>query len=244
MIHRSLWYRAGRRLEREVRGIPTRIYRTRYRLPCVGLSTLVSSNVTCDPPILDDICLPPYAIPHDHDDYGPLIRAAKTWRPRVIVELGTAHGNTTANLCRACPEAKVITVNARPEQQTGALVTYQLTRDEIGRVYRAHGYAERVVQVYENTLNLDLSQYVGGSVVDLALIDACHDVEFVINDFYKVLPFVSPGGTVLFHDTHPRSVGHLAGSYMACMMLRERGYDIRRITGTWWGIWRNVKGGW
>jgi Methyltransferase domain len=189
-------------------------------------------------PVLEECFLPPYLGPKDHDDFEPLMRIVRSLDPSVVVELGTAFGNTVANICNVCKGAKIYTVNALPEHQTGSLVTCELTVDEIGRVYRARGFGERVVQIYENTLSLDLAKYFDGPVVDLAIIDACHDTNYVINDFVKVRDFVRPGGVVLFHDTHPSMVGHLEGSYVACMKLRSRGFDIRHIRGTWWAAWQ------
>ncbi len=160
-----------------------------------------------------------------------------TVNPHTVVELGTAHGNTVANICRHAPKATVYTVNAPLDIQSGKTVTFQLTKDHIGRVYKSHGFSERVVQVFANTLDLDLQEYVGSRPVDLAIVDACHDTEYVLNDFGKVVPFMRVGGIVLLHDTHPSMWSHLLGSYRACMRLRRSGYDIRHMRGTWWAIW-------
>ena len=130
-------------------------------------------------------------------------------------------------------------MNSPVESQSGTVVTYELTEDEIGQVYRNHGFADRVVQIFENTLDLNLSEYFQDPVVSLAIIDACHDTDYVVNDFFKVKGFVSSQGVVLFHDTHPSMKGHLLGSYMACMKLRRLGYDIRYINDTWLSIWIN-----
>lgn len=210
------------------------------RLPELEID-LKAKSVEILPAILDDICLPPYHAPDDHDDFLPLMHIARLLRPRLVVELGTAHGNTVANICQQCPDATVYTVNALAQQQTGEIVTYSLTQGEVGRVYRANGFEDRVVQIFENTLYLDLSKYLKRRRVDLAIIDACHDRDYVINDFLKVRPFVRPEGVVLFHDTHPSMEGHLAGSYVACMKLRRRGYDIRYVRNTWWAIWINSR---
>ena len=214
-----------------------------HGLPTVPLPVLVPESVVLDPPILDDICMPPYFERDDHDDILPLLQIAKFLQPHIVVELGTAHGNSTANVCRQCPTAKVYTVNAPVEQTTGDIITFKLTHNEIGRVYRAHGLAGNVVQIFKNTLELDLSEYFTQPIIDLAIIDACHDTEYVINDFSKIQPFVSPQGVVLFHDTHPSLEQHLRGSYEACMQLRRKGYDVRHIQHTWWGIWINGKSG-
>lgn len=191
-------------------------------------------------PLLDDICMPPFGGPTDHDDYTPLMAIAKSLNCRKIIELGTAYGNTVANLARHCPRAKILTVNAPVEVQTGGAVTFELTREEIGRVYVKYGYCDRIVQIFANTLDLDLAASMEDEPADLAIIDACHDEQFVRNDFSKVMPFVSRGGFVVFHDTHPCMQNHLYGSYAACMGLRKDGFDICHLRDTWWGIWQNV----
>jgi predicted O-methyltransferase YrrM len=207
------------------------------RLPEVELDAIVPNEVPVMPPILDDICLPPYFGPTDHDDLLPLLQIVRSRRPHTVLELGTAHGNTVANICRQCPEATVYTVNALAEQQTGEYITYALTPEQIGRVYHAHGFTHQVVQIFQNTLHLDVARELEGRAVDLAIIDACHDPDYVINDFCKVQPFVSPGGLILLHDTHPSMHKHLQRSYLACMRLRRQGYDIRHLRNTWWAVW-------
>jgi len=209
-----------------------------YRLPAMELDRVAPTkeNVV-EEPIMDDICMPPFYGGHPHDDFGALLRISKNVCPNLICEIGTAHGNLAANLLRACPQATLVTVNAPAELQTGTITTYELTVDEIGRVYRKYGYQNRVVQLFVNSLDLDLSPHTTSSSVDLAIIDGCHDEEFVLNDFEKVRPYVRPGGAVLLHDTHPSQRGHLASSYRACLVLRKRGFDIRWIRDTWWGYW-------
>jgi predicted O-methyltransferase YrrM len=213
------------------------------RLPLVELESIVQHEVLIEPPIMKDICLPPYHMFDDHDDYTPLMKIVKALQPSVVLELGTAHGNATANICRQSPRTKIYTVNAPVEEQTGELTTYDLTVEEIGRVYREHGFAERVVQIFANTLHLDLSRYFTEPVVELAIIDACHDTEYVVNDFHKVKPYVKPGGIVLFHDTaQSLTPSHLDGSYRACLKLRSEGHDIRQLKNTWWAVWVNEPG--
>ena len=229
--------RARLRFRRLWREINAALWKARYRLPSCELSSFVPVQTSILAPIMDQICLPPFAGPKDHDDYTPLMRLVVYHRPNVVVELGTAHGNTVANICRQLPETTVYTVNAPLQEQSGEIVTYKLTKDEIGRVYRDAGVGSRVIQIFKNTLQLDLSEHLRGRVVDFAIIDACHDTDYVLNDFHKVEPFVRPSGLVVFHDTHPSMADHLAGSYMACMQLRRQGYDIKHIRNTWWAIW-------
>ncbi|ROL61757.1 class I SAM-dependent methyltransferase [Bacteroidetes/Chlorobi group bacterium ChocPot_Mid] len=209
-----------------------------YKLPTYNFD-FNENEMPVKPPILDDICLPPFMGPKDHDDYTSLMKIIMHYKPNNVLELGTAHGNTVANICNHLSDTKVYTVNAPIEKQTGNLVTYNLEQNDIGRVYRNHGFENRVIQIYENTLYMDLSKYIDGKIIDLVIIDACHDTDYVINDFKKVIPFVKKGGIVLFHDTHPSMDNHLIGSYTACMILRKKGYDIKHIENTWWGFWIN-----
>src|SRR5438132_7572223 len=107
--------------------------------------------------------LPDYYPTYDcYDDLSTLMRIVNTMQPRIVVEFGTAYGNTVANICRQCPETKVYTVNAQAEEQTGEIVTYELSKAEIGRVYRNHCFSGRVVQIFKNTLELDLSEHLSG----------------------------------------------------------------------------------
>jgi predicted O-methyltransferase YrrM len=210
---------------------------TFYGLPSVPLRLIVPAMTQVLPPIVDDICLPPYFGADDHDDYTPLMTLVRALRPAVVLELGTAFGNTVANICHQVPDAMVYTVNAPLEEQSGSTTTFQLSHAEIGRVYRKRGFEKRVIQIFANTLNLDLATYFQSPVVDLAVIDACHDCEYVLSDFSKVIYFVKKNGFILLHDTHPSMKDHLIGSYSACMILRRRGFDIRHLENTWWAIW-------
>jgi hypothetical protein len=189
--------------------------------------------------ILDHVNMPPRP---DcgllHDDLGTLIRILRAVRPRCILELGTGRGNATANLC-LFSEAQVFTVNALEEQISGKTVTFILPRNEIGQVYRDHGYENRVTQIYCDTLDFRPLDYLEAGSVDLAVIDACHDTDYVLSDFHTILPTLSADALVLLHDTHPSRNEHLRYSYDACARLRFQGFDVHHIRDTWWGIWRN-----
>jgi predicted O-methyltransferase YrrM len=215
-----------------------------YGPPEIDGEAIYGKTYSVEPVVFDDICLFPYKRDSDrdtatHDDYGTLMRALDAVKPKTFIELGTAHGNTTANLCKRFPELRVITVDAPKNMLTGNATTFALTETEIGRVYRKHVRTNQVTQLFQNTLHLQLDAELSIGSADVAIVDACHDTEYVINDFYKVKPFVRGNGIVLFHDTHPSMDGHLRGSFVACSQLRRSGFDIRHIRNTWWGIWFN-----
>ncbi len=215
-----------------------RFHARHKRLPEIDLKDLVGdTDIKCNP-ILEKSSMPPYSEGGPpHDDFTPLMRLIAAWAPQLVLELGTAYGNLTANLCHHFPQIKVLTVDVPATEQTGHLTTFQLRKNEIGMVYRQWGYEARVEQILANTLNLRLGDIINTESIDIVIIDACHDTRYVLNDFYKVLPFVRHGGLVLFHDTHPSMKGHLKGSYLACLILHARGFDIAHIRGTWWAAW-------
>jgi predicted O-methyltransferase YrrM len=214
------------------------VWRWAYGLPSIEVDQIADCSDGPLPRIDTMRNLPPTSLA-PHDDFTPLAQIVRGLRPANVLELGTAHGNTTANIC-ALGDAHVYTLDALPEQISGSHTTFKdapLTRERIGCVYRDHGFAHRVTQIFENTLTFNPRKYFPQPRIDLAIIDACHDLEFVVNDFHKVLPTLRPGAVVLLHDTHPSMHKHLVGSYRACMHLRLRGYDIRHIRGSWWGVW-------
>jgi len=224
--------------KRWTRGIPGRFEAWRYGLPEIEPDFLFRNRPRPHfKPITDDCYMPPYR-GSSHNDLEFLLTLGHQLDPAIVLELGTAYGNTVANLCLACTTARILTVNALPEQISGEHVTEVLAQEDIGRVYRDAGFAERVTQIFANTLDLALDEYSEPNSIDMAIIDACHDTDFVIHDFELVAPFVRPDGFVLLHDTHPSMERHLGSSYRACMALRREGYDIRHVRGTWWAVWK------
>ncbi len=203
------------------------------RLPELELEKIVSRPILLDPPIVEKLCLPPFFGPTTHDDIRPLLALIQHFKPKAVLELGTAHGATVANICSVC-DAKIFTVNALPEQIAGSVTTFTLQLDEIGYVFRKYGFQDRVTQIMENTRILRATDYIPPASVDFVIIDACHDVDFVISDFFMVQPVVHKGTIILFHDVHPSFKEHLLDSYVACMYLRKIGFDIKHIENTWW----------
>jgi cephalosporin hydroxylase len=186
--------------------------------------------------VMEGIYMPPYHGPKDLVDFQFMMGLASAKQPKSIFEFGTAFGNTVANLCKAT-DAKVYTLNAEPSETSGVLRTVDLSKDEIGSAYRNAGFADRVTQILCNSLDLDVECYFRETQLDFVVIDACHDFEYVLNDFLSILPKLSDNGCVLFHGCHPSLIGDLNGPWVACYSLRQAGFDIRHVPGTWWAIW-------
>lgn len=187
-------------------------------------------------PIEEEICMPPYYGPKDKSDFHILINLAISRSVREVFEFGTARGNTVANLCKYT-DARITTLNALPEETSGTFRTYDLDQNQIGSVYRDHGYRDRVQQILEDSMNFIPEEYNPGVTYDMVIIDACHDFEYVLNDFLTIREKVGQNGCVLFHDCDPEMTGHLGGVWTACSHLYHCGFDIHHIKGSWWGYW-------
>jgi hypothetical protein len=225
------------RTRRHIDQFRWRSIRRAFDLPEIPVDTLLYGAPLVEPPLVEGLYMPPVAGPGDVNDVGIALTLIQQAQPNVIVELGTGRGAFTANLC-AVTDAHVYTVNALPEQISGRITTFALTDQEIGSVYRDQGYAGRVSQVYADTRNVRYDELLpSGQRIDFAVLDACHDAEYVLQDFLNVLPHAHQHTRILMHDTHPSMDGHLLGSYSACLYLRLLGYDVRHIEGSWWGLW-------
>jgi len=214
---------------------------SRYQLPEIHLSDLGVIANDYEPTIIENICMPPYVGDSQLNDYSVLFSLFDHIKPKIIVEFGTAHGNTVANIC-SHHNSEVYTVNALPDQIDGRVTTYTLTKNEIGYIYRKFGHTNKVNQIFENTKNINLSLYLNGKSVDFAIIDACHDSDFVLNDFSKIMPFMGDNSIVILHDTHPSMSKHYIDSYIGCMYLRRLGFQIYYISGSSWAVWLSKRG--
>lgn len=176
-------------------------------------------------------------------DAEALATVMRNTNPAVAVEIGTSTGLGTVLMAANAPDAKIYTVNIPPEEieagEGGQLTTVSLTRDEIGKEYRARNL-RNIVQVYANTTRWEPD--VGS--IDIAFIDGAHDTEFVINDTLKVLRYVRAGGFVLWHDFNPVLVDKFHWIRSVCMgveqLYRRKALQGRifHIRDSWVGIYR------
>ncbi len=161
--------------------------------------------------------------------------------PRVLVEIGTAHGRTTALMACNAPAGTVHTVNIPPEEiaEGGRNVSFAPSREEIGRYYRERG-CTNVRQILANTKRWEPDF----GPIDVAFIDGCHDADFVYGDTRKILARSRPGTLVLWHDFAPDLAGVYGWILEVCLgverLLREglvRG-RILHLQDSWVGLYR------
>lgn len=117
--------------------------------------------------------------------------------PRIVLEIGTSHGRTTALIAQNAPNATVYTVNIPPEEiaEGGNKITFAPSRGEIGIYYRERNLTN-IRQVFANTARWEPD--IGP--IDVAFVDGCHDADFVYNDTRKILKWCRPGSIIMWHD--------------------------------------------
>lgn len=195
---------AGRFAERD--SIPRVRART---LPVRDLACLKKAMGWARDPLLEGDHLHEYRYPIDLNerplrDAEVIGAACCNGNHQTLLEIGTAHGHTTALMALNAPQATVHTVNIPPEElaEGGTFTTYCPTREEIGQYYHERGCAN-VQQVLANTSQWEPD--IGP--IDVAFIDGCHDAEFVFSDTAKVLAHCRPGSLILWHDFAPELAG-------------------------------------
>lgn len=240
-LTRLFWrqHLVGMRMADYSTDVPQR-FLSKQEIPTVSLDDLGIPLKGWDP-IKDDICMPPYHGPEENTDFDVLISLADYIKPKHVFEYGTAAGNTVANLCRYT-DAKVTTLNAAENNTSGTHRTYDIQKNVIGHVYRTHGYGSRVQQIIDDSLFVSFDDHFSEPVFDLVIIDACHDYEYVLNDFLKIVDRVVSGGWVIFHDCAPDRGGHVRQVWDACNSLCSAGFDIKHIRNSWWGVWQKSPG--
>jgi hypothetical protein len=124
--------------------------------------------------------------------------------PRILLEIGTSYGRTTALMAQNAPGGMVYTVNIPPEEisKGGKNITFAPSREEIGKYYREKGLIN-IHQIFANTRNWKPDF----GPIDVAFVDGCHDADFVFNDTRKVLNKCRPGAIVMWHDFNPELAG-------------------------------------
>lgn len=115
---------------------------------------------------------------------------------KLAVEIGTLHGITTVNLARVLPNHKIITVSM-PKDATPVLNSTPSDADFFGIIPAFEDdVKDRIEHMPCDSADLELPN----APIGFAFIDGGHSVEYVVNDFHKVLPLMAQGGLIVFHD--------------------------------------------
>ena len=134
-----------------------------------------------------------------------------------IIEVGVQHGHTTRELCKAAKITGGYVYGYDYFEPIGIYDDNLVSpRNKVKDTLNWAGYGEDVCKLIKvNTQTdefvkelkkhfdpVDCEHNEWDKTIDFAFIDACHSYKGVKNDFRKVYPFLSPTGTIAFHDSY------------------------------------------
>jgi predicted O-methyltransferase YrrM len=119
-----------------------------------------------------------------------LFRMARLYQPRVIFELGTSLGTTTAYLSMACPSATVYTME-------GSAAIAEQAAHLFGRLKLSN-----IVQVTGNFDAILVPALQEVQKADFVFVDGNHRYEPTLAYFSSLLPFLHEYSVVVFDDIH------------------------------------------
>lgn len=134
------------------------------------------------------------------DEHGPLLaEIIKFNHCKTVVEIGVAAGTTTYYLCKYASKVYGFDVWTKHGLQD-QFVAFG-TKKGVNDYLIGKGVTNfELYQVDSKSSNFDTILDTLPPI-DFALIDGCHSYDGIRNDFYKVLPKLSPEGIIVFHDT-------------------------------------------
>jgi hypothetical protein len=182
-----------------------------------------------------------------------LARVTKTLKPRMVFEIGTYHGLTTAVfLLNADPDARIVTLDLPigpsanddstsidGEGQSGSAISGCLAADRrlvtsrrLGAVPQALGLSG-YTQLLCDSILFDPTPYL--DCVDLGLIDGAHDLVHVQNDTRKMARMMSDRGMVFWHDYGGKGALRPLASYLETLGRHCALYRISDTSLAWAG---------
>jgi hypothetical protein len=130
-----------------------------------------------------------------------LCRAIK---PRVIFEIGTLRGYTTAHMALNCDECTIYTLDlpsgVKPVLATTTIDGLHAKQHEETKLYVWEGMdiAQKIHPLFGDSASFDYSPY--HQRVDLFFIDGAHSYEYVRSDTLNALKCCHPGSVIAWHD--------------------------------------------
>ncbi len=125
-------------------------------------------------------------------------------KPKVIFEIGTLTGYTTAHMALNCDDCRIYTLDLPPDGKPtlattvidGALV--KMHEKTKRYVWEGMDIAEKIQPLFADSASFDYSPYHGR--VDLFFIDGAHSYEYVRSDTLNAMKCCHPGSVIAWHD--------------------------------------------
>ncbi|MFX1395061.1 MAG: class I SAM-dependent methyltransferase [Promethearchaeota archaeon] len=117
------------------------------------------------------------------------------FRPKTVLEIGTANGGTLFLLARfSAPKALILSIDLRGEKKSNRGIFYNSFAIDKQKIV----YLER--SSHETSTLLELKKRLKNRKVNLLFIDGDHSYEGVKKDFEMYSPLVKKNGIIGFHD--------------------------------------------
>ena len=161
------------------------------------------------------------------EEVAEFVRLVSRFRPRRVVEIGTARGGTLFLLSRAAADDAVIVSVDLPGGLFGG--GYAWLKGVLFRCFATRG--QRIVLIRGDSHDVGVFEEVRravGGVVDLLFIDGDHSYEGVKRDFEMYSRLVRRGGLIAFHDIVPGPEELVGGVPRFWRELKER-YGSGRV---------------
>jgi len=183
-------------------------FRAHASIPPISLINLVS-RLTVEPH--PEVMLPSIInIPGSDDPnyYYSLAVLSKILNPKQVIEFGTFLGvGTLAIALNTAPDCCVWTIDLPAVVDTDAVSSLDSSdralvdrsRYKVGEAFFGHSVANRVIQIRENSLAINLRSHILGSV-DMVFIDGGHSFEIVERDSENALSALSSTGVIVWDD--------------------------------------------
>jgi predicted O-methyltransferase YrrM len=171
-------------------------------------------------------------IPEGPDMVMPLretlvIAAICRWlQPRRVFEIGTYTGTTTLAIAmNSHDNAEIYTLDLPARKKNS-----DKSDHHVGSAYRGTAADRKIKQLYGNSMAFDFRPYHGK--MDLVLVDANHEDQFINADSANAFRMIKPGGVIIWDDylwdkKYPECAG-----VTRCLDKLARAHDIANIAGT------------
>jgi predicted O-methyltransferase YrrM len=158
-----------------------------------------------------DSSLKPVMPPPKNTEHRELIISlCKLFKPKVYVELGVKNGYVFNEVAKYAVIAVGVDVKGFTDQTT-----------RITNATLFHTTTSNFIEIWKGLENTPYKN------IDLLFIDACHEKEQVLRDFFGLIPFVTENsGLVMLHDTYPITPNLSSERY--CWSAFEAAFYLRK----------------
>jgi len=164
---------------------------------------------------------------------------ARLVKPERIFEFGTFDGATTLLLARSVPSAQIFTLDLPPEDYAPpeafgyprSPAEYASPHDEVGHEFRGKPEAERITQLFGDSLVFDFAEFVGR--MGLVVVDGGHGYEAAASDTKNAFRLAGSSGVVIWDDYMPQwpgvmlAVNNAAEQHGSVFRLRSTDLAVR-----------------